>query len=232
MSVRLHLSGQWGVTFVTFTIPPENASDMAGQPTRQRHRERAHAMFRPATIDDAAVLAELVNYAGEGMPLYLWGQMAEPGEAAWDVGRRRAAREDGSFSYRNATIIEHDGQCAGCLIGYAIPDTPQPIPDHMPAMFVPLQELENLAPNTWYVNVLAVRPQFRQQGLGTRLLGLADKTARAVGTRGLSVVVSDANMEARRLYERCGYSKRATRRMVKENWQNEGQNWVLLTKDF
>jgi len=189
-------------------------------------------MFRPATIDDATVLAELVNYAGEGMPLYLWGQMAEPGEAAWDVGRRRAAREDGSFSYRNATIIEHAGQCAGCLIGYAIPDIPQPIPDYMPVMFVPLQELENLAPNTWYVNVLAVRPQFRQQGLGTRLLGLADKTARAVGTRGLSVVVSDANMEARRLYERCGYSKRATRRMVKENWQNEGQNWVLLTKDF
>jgi hypothetical protein len=41
--------------------------------------------FRPATSDDAIVLAELVNYAGEGMPLYLWGQLAEPGEAAWDV---------------------------------------------------------------------------------------------------------------------------------------------------
>ena len=35
--------------------------------------------FRPATSDDAIVLAELVNYAGEGMPLYLWSQMAEPG---------------------------------------------------------------------------------------------------------------------------------------------------------
>ena len=44
--------------------------------------------------------------------------MAEPGENAWDVGLRCAAREEGSFSYRNATIIEHDGQCAGCLIGY------------------------------------------------------------------------------------------------------------------
>jgi hypothetical protein len=25
--------------------------------------------FRPANIDDAGVLAELVNYAGEGMPV-------------------------------------------------------------------------------------------------------------------------------------------------------------------
>jgi hypothetical protein len=89
--------------------------------------------FRPATLDDAAVLAELINYAGEGMPLYLWGEMVQPGEAAWDVGRRRAAREQGSFSYRNATIIEHNGQCAGCLIGYEIPDNPGLTPDEAKA---------------------------------------------------------------------------------------------------
>jgi ribosomal protein S18 acetylase RimI-like enzyme len=139
--------------------------------------------FRPATIDDATVLAELVNYAGEGMPLYLWGQMAEPGEAAWDVGRRRAAREEGSFSYCNATIIEHDNQCAGCLIGYEIPENPEPIPDDMPSMFVPLQELENHASGTWYINELAVRRQFRRQRLGTKLLALANETAEALGTR-------------------------------------------------
>jgi len=97
--------------------------------------------FRPATIEDAPLLAELVNYAGEGLPLYLWGQMAGPGEAAWEVGCQRAAREEGSFSYRNATIIEHEGQCGGCLIGYEIPDNAGPIPEDMPAMFVPMHEL-------------------------------------------------------------------------------------------
>jgi ribosomal protein S18 acetylase RimI-like enzyme len=164
------------------------------------------------------------------MPLYLWGQMAESGEAAWDVGRRRAAREEGSFSYRNATIIEQDSQCAGCLIGYEVPEIPELIPGDMPAMFVPLQELENLAPGTWYINVLAVRPQFRRQGLGTRLLALAEKTGEASGKRGMSVIVSDANLGARRLYERFGYKERATKLMVKEDWKNEGQSWLLLTK--
>jgi hypothetical protein len=68
--------------------------------------------LRAGAIADAPILAELVNHAGEGMPLYLWGKMAEPGESAWDVGRRRAAREEGSFSYRNAIMIDHEGEGA------------------------------------------------------------------------------------------------------------------------
>jgi ribosomal protein S18 acetylase RimI-like enzyme len=100
----------------------------------------------------------------------------------------------------------------------------------MPTMFVPLQELENLAPRTWYINVLAVRPEFRRLGLGTKLLVLANDTAKTLGMPGLSVIVSDVNRGARQLYERCGFSESGTRPMVKENWQNEGKSWVLLTK--
>ena len=191
-----------------------------------------HHPFRPATKEDAGVLAELVNHAGEGMPLYLWGKLAGPGETAWDVGRARAGREHGSFSYRNATIIEREGEAAGCLIGYAIADAPLALAPDTPAMFRPLQELENLAPGTWYVNVLAVLPAFRNAGLGTELLRLADRTGRELGSRGLSLIVSDANTGARRLYERTGYRETATRPMVKEGWINEGQNWVLLTNAF
>jgi ribosomal protein S18 acetylase RimI-like enzyme len=188
--------------------------------------------FRQATLEDAAVLAELVNHAGEGMPLYLWERMAGPGETAWDVGRKRAAREEGGFSYRNAVVIEHDGTCAGALIGYAIAAEAVPIGSDMPPMFVPLQELENLAPSTWYVNVLAVLPQARNRKLGSALLELADETGRAQGLRGMSVIVSDTNAGARRLYERHGYRLAGTRTKVKEGWENDGLEWVLLTKEL
>lgn len=188
--------------------------------------------FRQATADDAGALAELINFAGEGLPFYLWERMAEAGETAWDVGRRRARREEGSFSYRNATVAEMDGRVVGCLIGYPLPDAPEAIdPDTMPPMFVPLQELENLAPATWYVNVLAAYPECRGHGLGTRLLALAEKLAAETGCGGMSIIVSDANTGARRLYERCGYARRAARPMVKEGWENPGENWVLLVKD-
>ena len=35
-------------------------------------------VVRPARIEDADVLAELVDYAGEGLPSYLWHKIAGP----------------------------------------------------------------------------------------------------------------------------------------------------------
>ena len=189
--------------------------------------------FRRATPADASALAELVNMAGDGLPHYLWSRMAKPGEDAWEIGRQRAAREGASFSYRNAVTLEEGGKVAACLIGYPLADEPEPIAyDKMPAMFVPMQELENLAPRTWYVNVLATYPAERGKGHGRRLLSLAERLASETARAGLSIIVSDANSNARRLYERTGYHEVATRPMVKEGWDNPGRNWVLLVKSL
>jgi ribosomal protein S18 acetylase RimI-like enzyme len=126
----------------------------------------------------------LINHAGEGLPLYLWERMAEPGEYAWDVGRRRARREEGSFSYRNTLIAERDGTIAASLIGYPLAVVPEPIDyEAMPAMFVPIQELEDLALDTWYINVLAVYPEYRGQAIGFRLLDMAELLAMPAGVR-------------------------------------------------
>jgi ribosomal protein S18 acetylase RimI-like enzyme len=176
-------------------------------------------------------LAELINFAGEGLPLYLWGRMAEPGETAWEVGQRRARRDVGGFSGRNATVSEQRGSVAACLIGYTLPDAPEPLDlAQTPPMFVPLEELERLAPGSWYVNVLATYPDHRGGGLGTVLLGLADQLAAAAGCRGTSLIVADTNAGARRLYERSGYGEIARRPIVKDCWTGPGEYWVLLFK--
>jgi len=187
--------------------------------------------LRAATPDDAAAMADLVNFAGDGLALHLWGKMAEPGQDAWEIGRQRARRESGGSSYRNTVVAEEDGEVVACLIGYPLPDAPEPI-DYatMPPMFVALQELENLAPATWYVNVVAAYPGHRGRGLGTMLLGVADALAADTARKGLSIIVSDANTGARRLYERTGYKQIATRPAVKEGWANPVNDWVLLVK--
>lgn len=188
-------------------------------------------LIRRATPDDAAALAELANFAGEGMPLYLWERMAEEGETGWQIGCCRVLREEGDFSYRNAMVTEIEGKVAACLIGYLIPHEPEDIDtDTMPAMFVPLQELENFAAGCWYSDILATYPRHRGKGLGTELLERAEEKALKMGCKELAIIVSDANTGARRLYERCGYTARAAREMVKEGWKNPGRNWVLLTK--
>lgn len=187
--------------------------------------------YRRATPDDALELAELINMAGEGMPHFLWTRMAEPGETVWDVGQRRARREEGSFSYRNAVVREDGDKAVATLIGYPLAEEPEAWdPAEIPAMFVPLQELEDLAPGTWYVNVLASYPECRGKGYGTDLLAIAETLAAEAGCRSLSIIVSDGNPGALRLYERTGYVRAASRPMVKDEWENDGENWILLTR--
>ena len=188
--------------------------------------------YRQATKADAPALADLVDFAGEGLPAYLWTRMAEAGESVRDVGIRRAQREEGAFSYRNAIVGDEGEGAIAALIGYAEPDAPETIGPDMPPMFVPLQELENLALSTWYINVLATYPEHRNRGHGARLIAIAEQIAHASNLKGMSLIVSDANHGAIRLYERLGYHRTASRPMVKEEWINPGQNWVLLVKMF
>jgi ribosomal protein S18 acetylase RimI-like enzyme len=186
---------------------------------------------RPARPTDAVAIAELVNMAGEGLPLYLWTDLAAPGQSPWELGQERARRESGAFSYRNTIVREEAGEVVAALIGYPLDDEPAPV-DYagMPPMFMPLQQLEDLAPGTWYVNVLATYPRYRGRGYGAELLAIAGNIASDTGKRGLSIIVADANAGARRLYQRCGYRELARRAMVKAQWQHPGTNWALLVK--
>lgn len=189
--------------------------------------------YRQARPEDAPVLAALVNMAGEGLPLHLWSRIAERGRSPWDVGRARALREEGGFSYRNAIVRGEEGRVVAGLVGYSLEDEPEPVDySQVPPMFVPLQELEDLAPGTWYVNVLATFPDFRGRGIGGELLALAERIAIELGKRGMSIIVADANVGARRLYEKQGYIEKARRPIIKDGWDSPGAEWVLLEKNF
>ncbi|MBZ0325266.1 MAG: GNAT family N-acetyltransferase, partial [Alphaproteobacteria bacterium] len=82
---------------------------------------------------------------------------------------------------------------------------------------------------SWFVDVVAVLPDFRGRGIGVRLLADARRRADAAGRKTLSLIVSDANAGARRLYERHGFRVMDSRPMVKEGWVNPGRNWILMT---
>ncbi len=189
--------------------------------------------YRPARLDDVVAMTELVNMAGEGLPEYLWSGMAAEGQSPWLVGQGRAAREEGGFSYRNTVVCEISGCVVASLVGYPLDDVSPPVDySAIPEMFVPLQQLEDLASGTWYVNVLAVYPAFRGRGIGAALLSLAEVMAANTAKVGLSIIVADTNVGARRLYERQGYRELARRPMVKQAWSHPGNEWVLLVKSL
>jgi ribosomal protein S18 acetylase RimI-like enzyme len=185
---------------------------------------------RHATRADVQPLAQLVEFASEGLALCLWTQLAGPGGDPWDIGRKRVAAETGGISYRHALIAELAGKPAGAMISYALGAEADPIHDAVPAMLVPLHRLMSMAPDTWYVHALAAYPQHRGGGIGTVLLAEADRRAARANRPRLSLIVSDTNTHARRLYEHCGYREAARGAMVKERWDHPGTNWLLMTK--
>ncbi len=189
------------------------------------HSPVENVTLRPARKTDARHMAVLINYAGEGLPHYFWDKAADGG-FAWVYGEQRAMRDHGSFSYRNAIIAERNNEVLGMILYYPIVEkaSAEDYADMSPIL-TPLQELEDMAVGTSYVNVLAVYPNHRGKGIGSRLL---DHAANTCGD--MSIIVIDENVGARRLYERHGFVVQAARQMVKEDWDVEGENYILMTK--
>lgn len=183
--------------------------------------------IRRATPEDAGFLVPLIDAAGEGIPAHVWTSMAAPGQTPAEVGLARVRGDSAAVSWRNAWVAERGGTPAGCLFTYPQPDAAAPLPADLPAMFVPLQELENEAVGTGYVYVLATAPAHRAQGVGAALLAHAEGFR---GPRGMSLIVSDANAAAIRLYRRHGYTVAARRPMVKDGWRGHGDEWLLMLK--
>jgi ribosomal protein S18 acetylase RimI-like enzyme len=165
--------------------------------------------LRRAIRKDARALAELSDYAGHGIPGYLWSQSAREGQPPLEAGIERILREEANYSYRNAVVAEVDGSVAAMMLAYRLPDHSEVNLDELPDLLRPLEELEQKVPGTFYINILATYPEYRGRGLGTRLLEAAHALAPEAGCSELSLEVFEQNEGAVRLYERHGYRELA-----------------------
>jgi ribosomal protein S18 acetylase RimI-like enzyme len=190
-------------------------------------------IYRPATKADAAALAVLVDVAGEGMPAYIWGTQKAPGQSVLEVGRERAMREEGGFSWRNAVVVEIGGEIAASLIGYRLDDPYNlGVLAETPEIVHPLVRLEARAPGSWYVNVLATFPEFRRQGLASRLLAIAENEARRASAPALSVIVASWNENADWLYRSAGYAERSREPAISYPGCPHQGDWVLMLRSL
>lgn len=187
-------------------------------------------LIREARATDAGHLTRFINMAADDLPLHFWKRTVGPEGDPWAHGRERAARETGSFSFRNAWLAEVEGEVAACLLGYAADPEPAPIDPDTPPIFVPLLELEALAPGSWYLNVLATCETHRGKGVGSLLLARAEEIARAGGHQTISLIAEDTHQDALRLYQAKGFQEIARRPLVKGDWQVDATEWILFVK--
>jgi ribosomal protein S18 acetylase RimI-like enzyme len=190
--------------------------------------------IRPATRADAADMALLVNIAGHGLPSFVWSRSegADEVDSPFEIGRLRAMRDTGSFSWTNTDLVVSAEEVVGMHVGYRQPDEEAAVdPTGVDPIFLPLLELEAEAPATWYINVLAVFAHWRGKGAGSLLMAHAARRAAATAARGISLIAADANKDAMSFYAHHGFRVRAERPLVTYPGSPAGGSWLLMVKD-
>lgn len=183
--------------------------------------------LRDANRDDAEDIAALIDLAGEGLPSVLWARRAEHGQNPLEVGRARTMRDAGFLTWKQTTIAEFHGEVAGALITRMIGKCPSETTSDTHPMTRPQIKLENKALNTCNLNVLAIFPEARRHGIGTQLIGLAERRA---GPEGMSVLVGDKNAGARAFLREMGYVEAERTNVIRGDWETDNSKWLLLTK--
>jgi len=184
-----------------------------------------------AKREDARQLAYLINLAGEGIPDFLWSGMTEGSETPLDVGERRASRDEGGFSYKNARVIRQDSLVSGLIISYQLED-PYIVEniEEYPEVVRPLVLLESEMPGSWYVNAIATKEEFRGQGIAKCLLQEAELNAINQGIKFMSLIVASENTLAKGLYLKIGYESISSLPVVDYQGALHAGNWELMVK--
>jgi GNAT superfamily N-acetyltransferase len=187
--------------------------------------------IRPARGEDCFEIARLFLMASEGLAEYIWSRMTEPGESLIETGARRCSGEAIACSYQNCFIAELANTTVGMLNAFPMEERDRPDGLNLNAdpALRPLVELRDY--NSLFVSGVAVYPQHRGRGIGTRLLAIAEQQAVSYGLTRLSLICLEQNQGAMRLYARLGFREIDRRPLVAHPvWRSYQGDAVLLTK--
>ena len=122
-----------------------------------------------------------------------------------------AARDDSQYSYLNALVARtDDGQTAGVVVGYdgarlrLLRDAFMRLASQRLGMDFPDGIPDETSADEFYVDTLAVWPEYRGQGIAKSLLSSIATRARAIG-KPAGLLVEKDNAPARSLYQSVGF---------------------------
>ena len=162
--------------------------------------------FRAAHPGDAYALAELSILAGDGMFEFLLGEMA-PKEMLAGLLARSMKQDSGGNSWRHCFVAEDRGVLVGMANAFPAEWLRQEDRDVLPADRVQILDPIDQAQvwTSFLVNGVAVRPDFRRQGIGLRLMLWVIEQAAATGLPVITANVWQDNGAARGLFEKSGF---------------------------
>lgn len=176
--------------------------------------EITQPVIRAATPGDADAFHELLLMSA---PFYetLFGENHR--EILTDMFRRRGNH----FSHEHTIIGEVGGRLAGMLLAFGFPvklsqavptalllagKLKSDLPSKLPLLIGYYRVMDIVRPGDFYLNNLAVYPEFRGHGVASVLMAALEPAARREGARRMTLEAEKENAEAIRLYEHLGFS--------------------------
>ncbi|MGD9652568.1 MAG: GNAT family N-acetyltransferase [Candidatus Dadabacteria bacterium] len=161
-------------------------------------------IFRPARRDESRAIARLFSVASDGVADYVWTKSMKPGEDMVDAGERRYSDESSLFSYRNCTVAESDGKIAGMMVAFPMDRPYDPATNReTDPVLLPYSKLEQHG--SYYISGMALFPEHRGMGIGTKFLEIAEEKAAECNLPKISLIVFEENEGALKLYKRHGF---------------------------
>lgn len=158
-------------------------------------------IIREAVADDAPFVGLVVCMAlhyDDTHPLY-------------KVFVKLAARTDAQYSYCNALVAEVDGKVVGAIVGYdgaRLYELRAPLQALMVEKMGRAIEIEDeTSAGEFYIDSLAVLPQYRGYGIGSKLLCAMRERAFAAGFSRVGLLVDVDNPAAEALYTSLGFER-------------------------
>lgn len=198
---------------------PRNESPSGERLARPPDQPKCNGLeLRHAWPKDAPTAARLLYATLGSMADYLFG--TDNAFQTQDILRHLFARDANRFSYHFATVAEGAGRVCGLLIAYPA-RTMQRLRLTTARQILavcglwgltrfiwrslPLARMKEAEHGQYFVDAVAVLPEMRGQGIGTRLLRHAEAQAVALGLHACALTVEINNERACRLYMRLGY---------------------------
>jgi len=191
--------------------------------------------FRMGKPEDARACAQLFIMASHGIAEAVYRDLI-PGQTTDQIIGERRIRPDGrSSSYTNWRIAEDGfGNVAGGINALPLDHMGRSSPEELlteerTRVLAPLLALDAEAAGTYFINVIAVFPEYRRAGIARRLISLAFDDARKAGIATVSLTTFEEDRRLIEYYRGLGFAVAAFRPIVPHECLACGGNLILMT---
>lgn len=197
-----------------------------------------HIAMRDAGESDAAALAEIAVIAAHGILTLMYGSLVPGKSVAETFVERRILNPKDVSALRHWRIAEDAAhRILGGLNSFpfnvdAYEGIDPEIGADRLAPLAGLAELEALATDMYFVNMIAVFPEHRRSGAGQALMAEAHRLARESGFTQVGLCTFEADAALAAFYGKLGYVVRERRPIRPHPAIEYSGNWVLMVHEL